>query len=347
MKINSEIIGEVDASDVKKITMANDNGLVVSTLSLGATLQEFLLPSKTNKPKNIVLGFKDYEAYYKNGLRTCQSIGRVAGRIGKSSYTHNGQRYHLPKNEGENCLHGGPKGMQMQNWDCTTDVAADYVETTFVKRLYSHVDGFPGDMTVSVSYRLDNSDRLTIRFAASDVTEATVFNPTNHVYFNLSDRQDLSTHDLQIHSDSHLELDSELIPTGRKLKVDGTDYDFRKPAHLLNRILSNNGYDDAFVVGNGSSDRVKEIAVLHDRDSGDGVAVFSNRNGLVIYTMDTIEDNIHFARDKGALAKAREALAMEAQTLPDAVNHEGFGNIILEKGESAVYEIGFQYFHSK
>ena len=346
MKINCEIVGQVDASDVKKITMANDNGIVVSTVSLGATLQEFLLSNKTDKPKNIVLGFNEYEDYYQNGLRTCQSIGRVAGRIGKSAYTFNGRRYNLPKNEGENCLHGGPRGMQMENWDCTTNVTADYAETTFEKRLYSQVDGFPGDMTVLVIYRLDNTNRLTIRFTAYDVTEATVFNPTNHVYFNLSDRQDLSTHDLQIHSDFYLELDSELIPTGKKMRVDGTAYDFRKSTQLLERIEENKGYDDAFVVGNGSCDRTKEIAVLYDRDSGDGVTIFSNRNGLVIYTMDTIEKNLYFARDKGALAREREAIAMEAQTLPDAVNHEGFGNIILEKGESVSYEIGIQYFHA-
>ena len=91
---------------------------------------------------------------------------------------------------------------------------------------------------------------------------------------------------------------------------------------------------------------MKEVAVLHDKESGDGIEIFSNRNGLVIFTMDDIEDNIYFARDKGKMAKGREAIAMEAQTLPDAVNHKGFGDIILEKGHSVNYEIGFQYFNS-
>ena len=90
------------------------NGVVISTLTTGATLQEFLVPTETGALKNIVLGFSDYEDYYKNNLCACQSIGRVAGRIGKASYTHNMVLYSLPKNEGENCLHGGPKGMQVQ-----------------------------------------------------------------------------------------------------------------------------------------------------------------------------------------------------------------------------------------
>lgn len=346
MKIGREIIGKVDSGDVSKITMENDNGVIISTLTLGATLQEFLVPTETGGLKNIVLGFDAYEDYYKNGLCTCQSVGRVAGRIGKASYTHDMVLYSLPKNEGENCLHSGPEGMQFQNWNYVTNLTEEYVETKFVRRLYSSVDGFPGDMSVSITYRLNNSNRLSIFFDAFDVTETTVFNPTNHVYFNLSDKQDLSTHELKIYSDYHLELDSELIPTGEKINVDGTHYDFRKTTDLLPRIEANQGFDDAFVVGGETCDHVKEVAVLHDKESGDGIEIFSNRNSLVIFTMDDIEDNIYFARDKGKMAKGREAIAMEAQTLPDAVNHKGFGDIILEKGHSVNYEIGFQYFNS-
>ena len=346
MKISCEIIGKVDSGDVSKISMENNNGVVISTLTTGATLQEFLVPTETGALKNIVLGFSDYEDYYKNNLCACQSIGRVAGRIGKASYTHNMVLYSLPKNEGENCLHGGPKGMQVQNWNYVTNLTEEYVETKFVRRLYSSVDGFPGDMSVSITYRLNNSNRLSIFFEAFDVTESTVFNPTNHVYFNLSDKQDLSTHELKIYSDYHLELDSELIPTGQKINVDGTNYDFRKTTDLLPRIEANNGFDDAFVVGGETCDHVKEVAILLDKESGDGIEIFSNRNGLVIYTMDIIEDNIYFARDQGTIAKGREAIAMEAQTLPDAVNHTDFGDIILEEGHSVSYEIGFQYFNS-
>ena len=89
MKISCEIIGKVDSGDVSKISMENNNGVVISTLTTGATLQEFLVPTETGALKNIVLGFSDYEDYYKNNLCACQSIGRVAGRIGKASYTHN------------------------------------------------------------------------------------------------------------------------------------------------------------------------------------------------------------------------------------------------------------------
>ena len=155
MKINCEIIGKVDSGDVSKISMENNNGVVISTLTTGATLQEFLVPTETGALKNIVLGFSDYEDYYKNNLCACQSIGRVAGRIGKASYTHNMVLYSLPKNEGENCLHGGPKGMQVQNWNYVTNLNDEYVETKFIRRLYSSVDGFPGDVTVSISYRLN------------------------------------------------------------------------------------------------------------------------------------------------------------------------------------------------
>ena len=64
--------------------MENNNGVVISTLTTGATLKEFLVPTETGALKNIVLGFSDFEDYYKNNLCACQSIGRVAGRIGKA-----------------------------------------------------------------------------------------------------------------------------------------------------------------------------------------------------------------------------------------------------------------------
>ena len=114
-----------------KISMENNNGVVIPHSPTGATLQEFLVPTETGALKNIVLGFSDYEDYYKNNLCACQSIGRVAGRIGKASYTHNMVLYSLPKNEGENCLHGGPKGMQVQNWNYVTNLNDEYVETKF------------------------------------------------------------------------------------------------------------------------------------------------------------------------------------------------------------------------
>ena len=79
MKISCEIIGKVDSGDVSKISMENNNGVVISTLTTGATLQEFLVPTETGALKNIVLGFSDFEDYYKNNLCACQ-IGRASCR---------------------------------------------------------------------------------------------------------------------------------------------------------------------------------------------------------------------------------------------------------------------------
>ena len=101
--------------------------------------------------------------------------------------------------------------MQVQNWNYVTNLNDEYVETKFIRRLYSSVDGFPGDVTVSISYRLNNNNRLTILFEAFDVTESTVFNPTNHVYFNLSDKQDHKFPlQLQRHHQNHYLLQFEV-----------------------------------------------------------------------------------------------------------------------------------------
>lgn len=91
---------------------------------------------------------------------------------------------------------------------------------------------------------------------------------------------------------------------------------------------------------------MKEVAILHDKESGDGIEIFSNRNGLVILRMWISKIIFTLQEIKAKWQKGCEAIAMEAQTLPDAINHKGFGDIILDKGHSVNYEIGFQYFNS-
>lgn len=93
---------------------------------------------------------------------------------------------------------------------------------------------------VTVIYTLDNSNNVTISFnALGDDKVDTLFNPTNHVYFNLSNRSDLASHELKINSDGYLELDENLIPTGRIRHGEGTAYDFTKGANLYEAIQQN------------------------------------------------------------------------------------------------------------
>ena len=204
------------------------------------------------------------------------------------------------------------------------------------------MDGFPGNILATIIYTLNNNNKVTISFSALGGSKDSLFNPTNHVYFNLSDRQDLSSHSLKINSSATLETDENNIPTGRVKEVEATPLDFRDFRNVKAAADEADGFDDAFVV-NQPGKGTEPIAVLRDEDSGRQITIDSDRNGLGMYNMPALDTEIKFSRDQGKPAIPGEGLALEAQTLPDAINQENFGDIVLPKNGKRSYHIQFAY----
>ncbi|GBG94804.1 aldose 1-epimerase [Ligilactobacillus salitolerans] len=342
MDIFRSVVENYEGHVVTKINLVNDNGAEISCLTMGATWNEFLVPGEDGKKHNVLLNFDQPSEYYANSLCCCQSIGRVAGRIKNGQFTLNGKQYQLPTNENGNTLHGGDGGFRFLNWGYTTSRTENSVSVIFQKHIKEERDGFPGNFLATVIYTLDNKNRVTISYSALNGEEETLFNPTCHAYFNLSDRHDLTTHSLQINSHEYLQLDDELIPTGRVLQVDDTPYDFRKFKSLQQAIDENQGFDDAFVV-NGPGMATEPIVVLRDNESGRQITIKSEGTGLVMYTMPEVADGVKFSRDHGEDAIPCEGVALEAQQLPDAINNENFGDIVLKKNEKKTYHITYEF----
>lgn len=340
MSIEIKVIEKIQGNDISQIRLKNKNGVIASFLTLGATWQEFLIPKGENDLKNLIIGFEKPSEYTKNSLCAGQTIGRVAGRIGNARARIGEYIYKLPKNNNGNCLHGGPNGFHAQNWDYKVEEGSNFTRVIFSYRATSEIDGFPGDMTVQAIMTLYDNNQLSMIFKGFDATETTLFNPTSHPYFNLSNSNNLLTHQLQINSEHVLEVNEELIPSGKLKPVEGTPYDFREGKNLGSAIQKNNGFDDTFVRILGSDNK---LLMLTDEESGDRISVYSNRQGIVIYTMNTLEKGIYFARDRGLEGKLQEAVAIEAQDLPDAVNHKNFNQVFLSPGEEKSYEIIFAY----
>ncbi|MBJ8349288.1 aldose epimerase family protein [Streptococcus zalophi] len=340
MEITTKVIETIKDKEVTQIRLINDNGVEAHLITLGATWQAFLVPQADGSKKNIVLGFDTPSHYNQNGIAAGQSIGRVAGRIKNGQFSISDQDYQVAQNNNGNALHGGPNGFHRQHWDYELVEDNDKIGVKFTYHAKEEIDDFPGDMTVTALYLLDNQNKLTVSYTATDVTKDTLFNPTNHVYFNLSDKQDLSSHELKINAEQVLESDDTLIPTGVKKEVAATPYDFRSFKPLIPAIEATGGIDDAFLV---SSKDNQPIAVLRDKDSHDTISIYSDRNALVVYTFNFPEDNVYFSRDHGLENKKHEGVAMEAQTLPDAINHPDFGNTVIKKGETVTHSITFSY----
>lgn len=344
MAIDTKVVEEIDGKEVIQVRLRNRNGVTASFLTLGATWQEFLVPTEAGEEKNLLLGFDLPSDYGRNALYAAQTIGRVAGRIAKGQARIDGQVYQLPVNNNANCLHGGPEGFHKQIWDFELVESDTSSSVIFTYKAKQEVDGFPGDMDVVARFTLDDDNRLTMVFTGKNATETTLFNPTTHPYFNLSQYQDLRSHYLQVQADYVLETDDELIPSGAFCEVAGTPYDFREEQNLSAAISRNDGFDDAFVVNSGADN---PVVVLRDEESGDQLSIYSERQGVVVYTMNSLEDGVFFARDKGLLGRAQEGVAIEPQHLPDAVNHEHFEQIFLSPNEEKSYEIVFVYDNTK
>lgn len=342
MDIFRSVVENYEGHVVTKIRLVNDNGTEISCFTMGATWNEFLVPSEDGDKQNILLNFATVRQYYVNSLCCCQSIGRVAGRIKDGQFELNGTKYQVPTNENGNTLHGGDHGYRFLNWGYTTSRANNSVSVIFQKHIKESRDGFPGNYLATVIYTLDNNDRVMISYSALNGEHDTLFNPTCHAYFNLSDKRDLSTHSLMVNSNEYLQTDDETIPTGQVLQVEDTPYDFREFRNLKQAADENNGFDDAFVV-NGPGMATQPVAILRDDDSGRQVTINSEGTGLVMYTMPEIDDGIKLARDNGLDALPGEGVALEAQQLPDAINNENFGDIVLKKNEKKTYHISFEY----
>ncbi|SEM62405.1 aldose 1-epimerase [Ligilactobacillus sp. WC1T17] len=341
MEIVKKVLDKYDGHTVTKITLKNDNGVEISCLTMGALWQEFLVPAGEGK-KNLLLSFDNTKEYYSNAQNVCKSIGRVAGRIANAHYQLDGKQFSLPANENGNTLHGGDHGFSSWNWNYSTSQNKNSVSAIFQKNITQEMDGFPGNIIATIIYTLTNNNKVTIAYSALGDNEDSLFNPTMHVYFNPSDHSDLSTLSLKINSEGYLDLDDKNIPTGRVCDVTDTPCDFRDFTNLAKADQANHGFDTAFVV-NEPGQGTKPVAILRDEESGREITIDSDRNGLVMYTMPGIDAPIHFTRDHGKEAHPGEGVALEAQMLPDAINQENFGDIVLPKYGKKTYRIQYSY----
>jgi aldose 1-epimerase len=224
-------------------------------------------------------------------------VGRFANRIANGDLPLDGKTYRLLTNEGTNTLHGGPDGFSKRAW--TVEEGATEQSLTFRLESPDGDQGFPGAVTVRVTYSLGDDSALRIDYEATS-DAPTVINLTNHVYFNLTGDSSASIENvqLQVESKEFLPVDAGLIPTGEIVSVAGTDKDFRDV-----RAIGTTAYDVTYVLeGQG----LRPAAQAFDARSGRSVSV------------DTTEPAIQLYTGKPG------AFALETEHYPDAPHHPNF-----------------------
>ena len=308
--------------------------MTVKVITYGAIVTEMHVPDRNGVTADVVLGFDDMEGYLTSQPYFGATVGRVANRIAAGRFTLDGQDYNLAVNNGPNSLHGGLKGFDKVVWKAeeSSVPGGAAVRLTYLSK--DGEEGYPGNLSVSVTYTLTAENALRIDYAGS-TDKPTPVNLTNHSYFNLAgpDSGTILGHELLLSADFYTPVDETLIPTGELRSVVGTPLDFTNPTAIGSRIDQiagePGGYDHNFVLREGNRGK-GAAAIVRDPRSGRTMEVFTTEPGLQLYTANFLDGTIQGKLGMNYIK--RNAFCLEAQHFPDSVHHANFPSIILRPG---------------
>lgn len=325
------------------VTLKNKNGMTLEAITYGCRVTKLLVPDKNGKLGDVILGHKTLAEYQKDYQGAI--VGRIGNRIANAEFSIAGTTYKLAKNNGENSLHGGPTGFSHQIFDITEINDSEEPSVTFSYFSEDGHEGFPGNMTFNVTYKLTNDNEWKIKYEIKSDKE-TIVNPTQHAYFNLSGLHNQNVHDhyLRIDAEEFTVSDEKLIPTGELAKTLNTDLDFTAERLIGDCIAGNhqhlkscNGYDINFCVkGNG----LREIAELSHPDSGRRMKVYTDMPGVQLYTFN--QDKAGINKD-GSEMVMHGAACLETQFYPNSVNTPSFPFETLKPNETFISETIYKF----
>ena len=306
----------------------------------GWRIVSLLTPDKMGEMGDVVLGFKSIADYQKANTpyHGCL-IGRYGNRIAMGKFELNGKIYELPINNNENHLHGGPEGFHNQVWEVVSANENSIVMTYLSK---DGEMGYPGNLTVEVSYAINDKNELSISYKAT-TDKATPVNLTNHAFFNLAGeaKGSINDHLLMINADHFTPVDQDLIPLGEIRSVVGTPFDFRSTKTIgrdLNQEISDaqlthgGGYDHNFVLKKESPGSMSLAARVIDPKSGRQMEIFTKEPGIQFYGGNFMDGSD--VGKYGTKFDYRASFALETQHFPDSPNQPAFPSTILKPGET-------------
>lgn len=302
--------------------------LEVAVLDYGATIRAIRFAGK-----DLCLGYDDLDTYKHSSGYLGATVGRYANRIRDGRFTLNGKLYDVGRNEnGYVHLHGGKTGLDKKFWNAEI-LSGGEPAVRFTVKLADGEEGYPGNMNVAVTFSIAGS-ALRLTYDA-DTDADTVFNPTNHTYFNVSGGGTALSTVLTIYADAFLPLDGRQIPTGEMRKVEGTPFDFREGKPIGRDIAADDpqikiggGYDINFILGATRGERT--AATAYSPESGIVMECRTDMPGVQFYTACGL-NNPH---GKGGVPLGRyDGFCLETQFFPDSPNRPEFPSPVLRAGE--------------
>ncbi len=325
-----------DGAQIDILTLRNANGVTIRAITYGGIVTSIEVPDRAGRPGDVALGFDSLAGYLTAHPFFGAIVGRYGNRIGAATFTLDGARYTLAKNNGPNNLHGGEKGFDKQVWNAQAVPGRNAIE--FTRTSVNGEEGFPGSLSVRVTYELTDKNELIVDYFAT-TDKATPVNLTQHTYFNLAGEGsgDILGHQLTINADRYTPVDETLIPTGELAPVQGAPFDFRQPTAIGARIneahaqLKNGqGYDHNWVL-NRTGDGLQLAARVVEPTSGRTLEVTTTEPGLQFYSGNFLDGTIK--GKSGHVYGRRAGFCLETQHFPDSPNKPEFPSTILRPGQ--------------
>ncbi len=331
MKISNKTFGKAGDKEIKLFELENENGMKISIINYGAIITSVIVPDRDGKFEDVVLGFDSLQGYLDGHPYFGSLVGRYGNRIAKGKFELDGEVYQLAINNGENHLHGGLKGFDKRIW---TAEAFEDKNSVGVKMQYTSMDmeeGYPGTLKVLVTYFLTNENELKIDYKA--VTDkACPVNLTQHSYFNFTaGKENILNHQLKIKASKYVEVDQELIPTGKLPEVKATALDFLDFHSVAERISQvPGGYDHSYVFDK-EYGKYESVVEVYEPESGRFMEMFTTEPAVQLYTGNFLDGSL--TGKNGINYNKHYGFCLEAQHYPDSPNQPAFPSTILRPGE--------------
>ena len=356
--ITSQPFGVADGQAVNLYTLTNGRDMTVKITNYGGVVQAIDVPDRNGKVANVALGFSTLDGYVADNTTTTASgetffgaiIGRYANRIANGSFSLNGKTYTLQQNNGTNTLHGGSPVSQWNTkvWAATTSSGPHSVSLTLTytdpagsaardSLPPSSTNGFPGTVTATVVYTLNQDDALRIDYHAT-TTDPTVINLTNHTYFNLAGEGtgDVFAQRLMINANTYTPVNANLIPTGVLAPVAGTAFDFRTAKPIgqdINQgdpqLVIAHGFDHNWVL-NRTGPGLSLAARAWDPGSGRVLTTWTTEPGVQFYSGNFLQGDL--VGTSGRTYRQSDGFTLETQHFPDSPNQPSFPSTTLNPG---------------
>lgn len=339
-----------DGRKVEAVKLDNSHGVAVTVITYGARVHSIVTPDRNGHLADVALGYGSMQGYLSKRNFFGASVGRFANRIAKGQFTLDGKHYQLTINDGPNSLHGGTHGFDTRLWKIVSVKQGPTASVTMRLVSPDGDQGYPGRLTVTVTYALGENNKLSIDYRAT-TDKPTIVNLSNHTYWNLNGEGSgtVMHQRLMIPASQITPVDKTEIPTGTFQSVAGTPFDFRhakaigkdiRDGHSRQLVICR-GYDVNFVVSHEKSTKLHLMARVYSPRSGRVLTLYSNQPGLQFYSGNFIDGTQ--VGMSGHIYRQGDAFVLEPQLFPDTPNHSNFPSARLAPGQTYHNEIVYQF----